>query len=119
MCTSSARSSKEMRQFSRSLKLGLPVFNLVCQLEIAIPRDVLMDEARFNKTLGRTLRGLALLKQPARLRLNLDTSFKINTAPKACDPSRFSNLGEPDPIARGETFKKKITTAPRLDRLES
>jgi hypothetical protein len=79
-----------------------------------------MDEARFNKTLGQTLRDLALLEQPARLRLNLDTSFKISTPPKAYDPSRFSNLGEPDPIARGEIFKKdSFTTALKLDRLES
>jgi hypothetical protein len=109
MWTSSARSSKEMRQIFRSLKLSLSVFDLVCQLEIAVPRDVLMNEARFNKTLDRTLRDLALLKQPARLRLNLDTSFKINTPPKAYDPSRASNLGEPDPIARGETFKKTLS----------
>jgi hypothetical protein len=98
----------------RFLELGLPALNLVCQLEIDVPRDVLMDEARFNETLGRTLRDLALLKRPARLRLNLDTYFKISTPPKAYEPSRFKYLGEPDPIARGEVFKKLSQLLPSL-----
>jgi hypothetical protein len=114
----------------RSLKLGLPVLNLVCQLENDIPRGVLIDETRLNETLGRTLRDLALLKRPARLRLNLDTHFKISTSPEGYEPfprrppiridwllrkmPKFISLGEPNPIARGETFKKLSQLLPSL-----
>ncbi|KAL1801544.1 hypothetical protein ACET3X_001886 [Alternaria dauci] len=63
---------------SESLTLGRPALDLVRHLEITLPCAGLRDEASSESTFAPILQGAALLKRPARLRINLDSCFRTS-----------------------------------------